>query len=447
MTKYIKILLVVLLAVTVLDARSQTTATTSSPYSRYGLGDLNPSLLPQNMAMGGIGVALDRINGYSTVNPINPASYSGISFTTIDVGLQGSVFTLKQTGQTTQRDASFRLSHLAFGIPITRGSALAFGLMPYSEIGYNYTQTLNNGFGTSSPADTSLTRLSYRGEGGLSKAFIGYGFTIARNFKLGANASYIFGNMKQYSSTELPNLFGALNSRDEKSYAVSGLTYDFGAQYQLDLSLTRRVIFAYSGSAKANLSSQKSHIVSHYKLDGLGNESLPTDSTVNIQDAKSTIQLPNIHRFGISYQRDQKFIIGADYSMGNWSALSIDGVNAGMVNSRTLNVGGQITPNLNSINSYWATVDYRAGLIFDQTYFNINNVNGSGQTPIKSYAATFGFGLPLRSVNGNSFYKVNIAAEIGQRGTLSNGLVRENYFKIRLGFTLNDRWFQRYKFD
>lgn len=447
MIKYIKILLLFLLAGAVLDARSQTTATTSSPYSRYGLGDLNPSLLPQNMAMGGIGTAIDRINGYSTVNPINPASYSGITYTTIDVGLYGSVFTLNQSGQTSQRDANFRLSHLTFGIPITRGSALAFGLMPYSEIGYNYTQTLERGFGSSAPADTNVTKLSYKGEGGLSKAFIGYGFSIARVLKLGANASYVFGNMKQFSSTEFPNLYGALNSRDEKSYAVGGLTFDYGAQYQLDLSLSRRIIFAYSGSAQSSINSQKSHIVSHYKIDGQGNESLPTDSTVNIQNPKAKIQLPNIHHFGVSYQRDQKFLVGVDYSMGNWSALTIDGVNAGMVNSRTLNVGGQITPNANSINSYWQTIDYRAGLILDQTYFNVNNVTGAGQTPIKSYAFTFGFGLPLRGVNGTSFYKINLAAEVGRRGTLAGGLVRENYFKIRLGFTLNDRWFQRYKFD
>ncbi len=449
MTKYIKFLLLFLLAGTVLDARSQSTATTSSPYSRYGIGDLNPGVLPQNMAMGGIATAIDRINGYSQVNPLNPASYSAIGLTTIDAGLYTGIFTLNQNGQTSQRDANFRLSHLTFGVPVSRGSAFAFGLLPYSEVGYNYTQTLPRGFGNSlnNPADTNLTKLSYRGEGGLSKAFFGYGFTIARNLKLGANISYIFGNIKQLNSAEFPELYGVLNSRDEKSYAVGGVNYDYGAQYQLDLSLTRRIIFGYSASAQSGIGSQRSHIVSHYKTDGLGNESLPTDSTINIQGAKSTIQLPNIHHFGISYQRDQKFLVGVDYTMGNWSKLTIDGTNAGMSNSQTLNVGGQITPNINSINSYWATVDYRAGLILDQTYFNVNNVTGGGQTNIKSYAATVGFGLPLRAVNGTSFYKINIAAELGRRGTLSNGLVRENYFKIRIGFTLNDRWFQRYKFD
>jgi len=447
MIKYIKFLLLFLLAGVVLDASAQNTSTTSSPYSRYGIGDLNPQLLPQNMAMGGIGTAIGVINNYSTVNPINPASYSTIGLTTIDAGLQGSVFTLTQTGQTSQRDANFRLSHLTFGIPVTRRSALAFGLMPYSEVGYNYTKTLDKGFGSTAVADTNLTSLSYRGEGGLSKAFLGYGFAILRGFRVGANLSYIFGNIKQFNSTEYPNLYGVLNSRDEKSYSVGGVSYDYGAQYQLDLSLTRHITFAYSASAQSALNSQKSHIISHYKSDGEGNESIPTDSIINIQGAKTKIQLPNIHHFGVSYQRDQKFLVGVDYTMGNWSALAIDGANAGMSDSKTLNVGGQITPNINSLNSYWATVDYRAGFILDQTYFNVNNVSGTGQTNIKSYAATFGFGLPLRPVNGTSFYKINIAAEVGRRGTLAGGLVRENYFKIRLGFTLNDRWFQRYKFD
>lgn len=445
MTKYIKFLIIFSLTVSVLDARSQSTA--SSPYSRYGLGDLNPSVLPQNMAMGGIATAINRINNYSTINPLNPASYAAISLTTIDVGLYGNFTTLNQNGQTSQRDANFRLNHFAFGIPVSRGSALSFGLMPYSEVGYNYKKIYDKGLGTNSPADTNRTVYSYRGDGGLSKAYLGYGFTIARKFMFGANMSYIFGNMKQYSSAEFPDIYGALNSRDEQSYSVGGLSYDFGAQYQIDLSLTRHLVFAYSATAPSRINSQKSHIVSHYSFDSQGNESIATDSVINIQNPKAKIQLPSVHHFGVSYQRDQKFLVGIDYTMGNWSALSIDGVNSGMKNSSTLNLGGQITPNINSINSYWSTVDYRAGVILDQTYFNVNNPTGGGQTNIKSYALTFGLGMPLRSVNGLSFYKINIAAELGRRGTLTSGLVQENYFKIRLGFTLNDRWFQRYKFD
>jgi hypothetical protein len=126
--------------------------------------------------------------------------------------------------------------------------------------------------------------------------------------------------------------------------------------------------------------------------------------------------------------------------MGQWSNYSIDGQNQGLVNSRTINVGAQITPNIGTIRNYLATVDYRIGGIYDETYMVVNN------TRIKRMAVTAGLGLPLRPNNG-SFYKINISAEVGKRGTLANGLVKENYINLRLGFTLNDRWFTKYKFD
>src|SRR6201999_1995842 len=104
------------------------------PYSQYGLGDLSPSMLPQNRAMGGIATATNEIGNFSNVNPLNPASYGVIDFTTIDVGLYANTIFLSQTGQPSQSNTNFRLSHLAFGIPITSRSALSFGLLPYSSL-------------------------------------------------------------------------------------------------------------------------------------------------------------------------------------------------------------------------------------------------------------------------------------------------------------------------
>src|SRR4051812_39907143 len=116
MIKYSKFFITFLLAVIAIGAKSQSTATTSSPYSRYGLGDISSGILPQNTAMGGIATATNRINGYSSINPLNPASYGFINYTTIDVGLYSNNLFLSQTGQPSQKDNNFRLSHLAFGI-------------------------------------------------------------------------------------------------------------------------------------------------------------------------------------------------------------------------------------------------------------------------------------------------------------------------------------------
>jgi len=447
MIKYSKFFITFLLAVMAIGAKSQSTATSSSPYSRYGLGDISSGILPQNTAMGGIATATNRINGYNNINSLNPASYAFMNLTTIDIGIYTNTLFLSQTGQTSQTDANFRLSHVAFGIPVTPHSALSFGLQPYSQLGYNYKQTLPRGFGTSSPADTNATNYLYQGEGGLSKAYFGYGFTILKHLSIGANISYIFGDLKQTQSTEIPGLFGTLNSRVEQDNSIGGLNYDYGAQYTFDISPVKHFTLGYSASANSRINSQSTYIVSQYTLDASGVPNVAADSLINSQGVKNKIQLPQINHFGISYQYDGKFLVGADLTMGKWSNLTIGGVNQGLLDSKTYNVGGQYTPNINAIGNYWAVVDYRLGAMYDQSYINANNPTGGGFTNIKSYALTFGLGLPLHSTNLNAFYKINFAAELGQRGTLNNGLVKENYLNIHLGFMINDRWFQRYKFD
>jgi hypothetical protein len=442
MIKYTRFFITLILAVTAIGAMAQSTATTSSPYSKFGLGDIVPAALPQNIGMGGIGTAINRLSGYNNINVLNPASYGTIGFTTIDAGIYSNIVSLNQTGQASAASSNFRLSHVAFAIPVSKRSALSFGLLPYSQMGYNYKQTLSKGYGTGSPTDTNAVNYIYSGDGGLSKAYLGYGFGLGKHLLIGANVSYIFGNLQQFSSTEIPTLYGTLNSKVEQSNAIGGLNYDYGVQYSFDFGeqKLKHLILGYSASANSRLTTTSTYIVSQYTYDGSGNQNIAIDSIVSRQGAKSKIQLPQINHFGISFQNDLKFLIGADYTMGKWSDLTISGANAGFQDSKTLNVGGQFTPNINALHNYFARTDYRLGFIYDQTYLNLNNIN------IKRYAVTVGLGLPL-APNNLSFYKVNFSAEIGQRGTLTNGLVKENYVNLHLGFTLNDKWFQRYKFE
>jgi hypothetical protein len=404
MIRYIRFILILSLTAAAAGANAQSTATTSSPYSRYGIGDISPNVLPQSLGMGGIGTAINKVNGFNYINPLNPASYAALNYTVIDAGISSNIITLSKSGQSNQTNASFRYNHLAFAFPISKKSAFAFGLMPYSEIGYNYRQKQSN-FGTGLPADTNEVNYLYSGDGGLSKFFFGYGHRFG-GLSLGINGSYIFGNLKETQSTEVPRLFGTLNSREEESNAINGLTYDYGVQYSINFSPRKHLTFGYSASASSKLNSRNSYIVSSYFTDANGNQDIATDSLINRQSPKAKIALPQINHFGVSYQYDGKYLIGADYSIGNWSNLTVAGVNKGLQNSRTLNVGGQVTPNAASLSSYLARVDYRFGVIYDQTYLNVNNTN------IKRYAATFGLGLPLPR-----------------------------------NFTLNDQWFVKYRYD
>ncbi len=440
MIKYTRFLLTLLFSVVITFA-ANAQSTTSSPYSRFGLGDIDPQLMPQNLGLGGIGVATNRISLFNSINVVNPASFGAMNITVIDIGVYSNFSTLSQTGQTSQSNKNFRLSHIAFGIPVTKRSALSFGLLPYSERGYNYKKSVST-LGSGSVVDTNVTNYSYSGDGGLSKAYLGYGFGIGKHLLIGGTVSYIFGNLKDNSTVETPGLAGFLNTKTETSNAIGGLNYDYGAQYSFDFSDTKHLILGYSASTGSKLNSQTSYIVSQYTLDASGNANIAVDSAINRQDPKSKLKLPSINRFGISFQNDGRFLVGADYSMGHWSDYSIGNNNQGLVDSRTINVGAQITPNIATIRNYLATVDYRIGGIYDETYMVVNN------TRIKRVAITAGLGLPLKpSGDGLGFYKINISAEVGKRGTLANGLVKENYVNLHLGFTLNDKWFRKYKFD
>ncbi|MNY25037.1 hypothetical protein D3C86_1587920 [compost metagenome] len=111
-----------------------------------------------------------------------------------------------------------------------------------------------------------------------------------------------------------------------------------------------------------------------------------------------------------------------------------------MEDSWGFSAGGQLTPDMTSIGSYFNRVDYRLGFAYDKTYIKIGNQD------VKQMAVTFGLGLPL-AFNRFAFHKLNFTTELGRRGTVNSGLVQENYVNFHIGFTLNDTWFRRFKFD
>src|SRR5690606_5427278 len=156
------------------------------------------------------------------------------------------------------------------------------------------------------------------------------------------------------------------------------------------------------------------------------------------------ITLPMRHSFGFSINRANKWLLGADLRYAKWSDYKDGSVlddQTKFKDSYGASLGGQWTPDITSIRC-WNVVDYRFGLRYDQTYLNLN-----GQD-IKDMAVSLGLGLPIRAQSGiQAYYKINLTAEYGQRGTLTNNLVKERYFNFTVSFMLNDRWFQRYRYD
>ncbi|MEJ7780383.1 MAG: hypothetical protein WKF68_12420 [Daejeonella sp.] len=433
MIKILKnIFLLTLLAVGI-SSTAQTTS--SSPYSQFGLGDLKGPFLPQSRAMGGLSMGVRKPGLYDNINLANPASYSTLALTAFDVGASMDLRKLSKAGISGKTQFNSTLSHITFGIPINRSSAISFGLVPYSDLGY--------GFKNSAKLDTTNIEYVYEGEGGLSKAYMGYGFKVGKKLSLGFNVGYLFGSLKENRAIQFADdrdLRSSFNSRTQFQQSVGGLSFDYGLQYAAALNDRTKLILGYAGNAGKELNSKNNTVTTRYKiaLDGTGKrfEEAVSDSTFFSQGANMKINMPMSHTAGFAFEKTNSWLIGADVSYSRWSDYREGSVDPGLNNSYGVVVGGQLTPDATSVSNYWKLVDYRLGLKYDKTFVRIRD------TDIKQYALTFGFGFPLPS-NRTSFYKINLSTEIGKRGTEKNNLVRDRYINVNLGFTLNDKWFQK----
>ncbi|SEM39113.1 hypothetical protein SAMN05216436_10466 [bacterium A37T11] len=405
---------------------------TISPYSQFGLGEIKDDLLPQFRAMGGISTGIRYLGYYHNINVSNPASYGGIRMTSIDVGAYGN-FSKLNKNSLSENSSSFALSHLNFAMPITHQSAVSFGLMPFTELGYKYSAT--------SKLDTTPVNYVYSGEGGLSKAYMGYGIQLGKHLGIGANIGYIFGNLDKIQSTEYPYQVEAYNVSNKNTQEINGLSYDYGIQYFTNLSEKVMLTIGYSGTAGNRLNNKTVNVVTRTATSVTeDSENTALDSVKYLEGNEQKIRMPMTHRFGFSLASN-KWVVGADAHFSSWSRFAIGRVNQNLKDSYGGAIGAQFTPNLNSLR-YLNRMDYRLGLKYDKTYVNIRDHD------INQVAITAGLGIPIiPRANIGAFYKINFSAEFGQRGTLNNSLVKERYLNINLGFTLNDRWFQRYQFD
>lgn len=407
-------------------------ASTSSPYSRFGLGELRGESLPQTRAMGGIAAGVRYLSGYGNINVINPASYSALPLTTIDVGVFGNVTQLSKN-QVSENAYNFALSHINFGIPLGRPGGISFGILPFSDVGSSYS--------IPGQIDTISLNTVYAGTGGTSRAYLGYGIQLNRNFSVGINASYIFGTLNDINSVEFPDDVGALNIRRDNSRYINGFSYDYGVQYFQPLKNNMSLTIGYAGTAGTPLNAKASRVITGTSTGvAEDEENLPLDTIDFFEGQRYRIKMPLKHSIGFTLTKTNKWMVGGDVNYAQWSSYREGEDNPGFTDSYGFALGGQFTPDVTSVN-YLNVVDYRLGFKYNKSYINISDQN------INQMAVTVGFGFPLASLFGGTFYKINFSTELGQMGALSNNLVRERYINFNLGFTLNDRWFVRRSYD
>lgn len=433
----IKKLVIVFIVVFAIQAQAQDG--TASPYSFYGIGSLKFKGTVENRSMGGLSFFTDSIH----VNLRNPAGYAGnnlkiwnnesrpIKFT---VGGSSSNLTLKTDGESQKTNAT-TFDYLALAVPIGK-FGLGFGLLPYSSVGYRLE----------SKNDEGNLDNRYKGEGGLNKAFIGLGYQITPSLGVGIDASYNFGNIQNsalqfaYDNGEPLQYFAKENNRSD----LSGINLNFGLSYKTMVTDKLQLTSGLTYMPKSKITSENERFFSTVVVNAITEQEIIVNSIqadLEGQNLKETdLTLPSKFSFGAGIGQPQKWFAGAEYTFQKTSEFDnpiFTANNAEFVDASTIALGGYYIPNYNSFSSYWDRIVYRAGVNFENTGLKINDET------INEFGISFGVGLPV----GNIFSNANIGFEIGKRGTTKADLIEENFMNLQISLSLNDRWFQKRKYN
>ncbi|NNJ88819.1 MAG: hypothetical protein HKP53_05410 [Eudoraea sp.] len=399
---------------------------TVSPYSYFGIGDLRSGSTIENQMMGGLSLYTDSIH----LTLKNPAGYGKLRLTTYTAGISYKDISLNSfTDQ--EKSSVTNLEYLAIGFPISPKMGVGLGLRPFSSVGYDVLQN------TVDPSGNDVTNL-YSGSGGINQVFLSLGFELAKNLNVGASMNFNFGNLESEKIQTIDGLqFG---TRETQESNINGFDFVYGLTYSPTIKDKYTLYTSAVVNTQVNLLSENSQTFGSFsQATGSTIEQFEVD--LQAQGLLNTeLKIPTIATFGLGFGEEKKWFLGAEYSFQQLSTFEnrfLQIQNQEYKDASSYALGALYVPDYTSFGSYFKRVTYRAGLRYDMTGIVVN------EKEIDNFGITFGLGLPL----GGSFSNLNLGFEWGKRGTTAADLIEEKYFKVNIGLSFNDRWFQKRKIN
>ena len=284
---------------------------TNSPYTRYGFGQLADQNFGNSKAMGGIAYGLR--NGYQ-INASNPASYTAIDSLTFlfDAGMTLQNANFKDGNvKTNAKNSSF--DYLAMQFRLWKKMGMTVGFLPFSTVGYSISKThdfedVNNNGKWSE---------SYDGDGGFHQVFIGLGYKVFNNLSVGANFSYLYGDITHQSMTTI----GATDTRSIKldKFSISDYKLDFGLQYtyKLNKKNTINIGAVYTLGRTLHGDAYKYHQTGAESNGSIYVQSQTGDTIPN------PFKMPHTFGIGLTYVYDNRLTIGVDYTLQKWNTADL----------------------------------------------------------------------------------------------------------------------------
>lgn len=420
MIGYRQTLLVLLL--TILSGVAVAQNNTNSPYTRYGYGQLAEQGSGNSKAMGGIAYGL---RDQYQVNFANPASYTAVDSLTFIFDGGVSLQNTNLSNGTLKRNAkNSSFDYITMQFRASKWAAISLGLLPYSNVGYSMGEYRENVEDTE-----SSSTVTYSGEGGLHQLYLGAGFKIIKNLSVGANISYLWGDITRSSNLSFPLASSKFPVYIQSNVAVKSYKLDFGAQYTHQFGKKHVATFGIVFSPGHDLSNDA------YETTQIGSSS--TGATSTTRDTIVTCGIPTTFGAGVTYVYDDRLTVGADVMFQNWSKVTYMNNDAAFCDRGRISVGAEYLPNPLG-RSYLSHVKYRLGAYYSKPYYKIDGVRAADE-----YGVTAGFGLPIprtRSV-------LSLSAQYVRTKGTEAAFLNENTLRICVGVTFNERWFFKRRVD
>lgn len=387
----------------------------SSPYSLYGLGSLYESDFGLIPAIGSSGMALpsDRF-----INNLNPASLAFMysNHFLFDVGGKAILTSYEDDSKKENRN-NFQFSHIAFAFPVTAKSAFSMALKPYSSS----TFKISNLSLPIQDSQESYT-LDVSGSGGLNDFDVSYGYRVNKKLALGLSTSFLFGNTTDDRNYTIAN---SVTNIFKKTY-YNGVRPVLGAQYIVDSTFTVGMKF----KSPTRIRASKEQTVSSVNNSG----TIVVES--ELQSETDDYYMPMEIGVGVSKVFKNNLNLTFDYEKGLWNNTNQSELYGTFVNQDKFALGFSYKK-LKFNRSYFDRIRYAAGLNYDTGYLEIDNQKFDNKS------ISIGLSLPI----DNTFSALNVTYSYGQKGRISNSLIKENYHKLSLNLCLDGIWFVKRKIE
>lgn len=399
---------------------------TSSPFSRYGYGDIYSPTNAYHQAMAGVSVG---ICNPVQINFSNAASQAFIRKETFlfNVELGGNFRKMKEE-DASANSSTVGIESFSFAFPIIPERwGMAIGLLPFNSVGYemNYQDSLSEYF--------------YKGDGGMNQVVLSTGFKLFKGFAIGGNVAYIFGETN-YTSENYFSESTSFYSRKDLEYQAKGFLWNVGIQYNYEFSENNSLTIGATYRNDQTISYDETKYFGSYITGGV--TETQKDTVVLSTTENLSTDIPMELAMGLSYRTNNTWLFALDAGIQDWNKKSIYGtIDDNLKQTKFFKIGCEYVPDFRST-KYLKRMPIRMGLRYSELPI-VYQYKGESHQALEM---AISLGTQIRSKQTQN--SLSIGFEGGFRGNtnLAKSL-QETFLLCKLNVTLQESWFKKRKID